>query len=182
MTPCVQPGTFGRLVFALDARLRLRQAVIDFAGGHLLRIQVVSAGGQGDRVVNIHWRNESLRRCAGCGEFRRARARARALEREFEASLRALAACLAASPEFDDVVAIRGVAAWSRSQSLDRVPRVAAAFGFSAIPERPPRRLKARLRREGENVLVLLLVLACNPRAASWRHLSCGRIVLLMPR
>lgn len=183
---------FGRLVFALDERLRRRQEVFDYSNREdcVLRIQFDRADGHfalsdgtrlkpGDRLINIHLRNEHLPAIgAGGATIGWARHVARLLDR----SLLELTRYLSARPALDDVTALCSVMNLARAEQSRQLERIAGRYGFEPIAESGEPTFGRRLHQAGDNLLCLMLVLAHNPAAARLDVLRRGHTQVFLSR
>jgi hypothetical protein len=176
-------GSLARVVFALDERLRRRYGVFDYVPHadciFRAKVDVVTepialpdgAGlSPGDRIIELHFRNEYFPRMDEKGATMGWAIRATKL---LDVSFRELAAFLANCSEFDNIAAVRAVMPLRGMDQIGQFERIATRFGFTLAPDPPPRGFD-RVRVLGQNALALLLVLAGNPRAASgdilWRR------------
>jgi hypothetical protein len=181
--------SFGRLVFALDEQLRRRSGVIDFVDQPdcILRLKIDRMQGEivlsdgvrlcsGDRVVELHFRNETFpamtREGATIGWAREATKR-------MDHSLRELSKYLVSRSELGDVEAVRAVMPVLGEGQRRQIERIASRFGFEFVPEADPPPMRRRL---GQNAVGLLLVLASNPKAASIGVLRRGGAPLYISR
>lgn len=187
--PVVAEARFGqrsvaRVVFALDGGLRRWNAVFDYAErpdcifrAKIDRVarEISLANGvrlrPGDRIVDLHFRNEHFPRMDRSGatiEW------ARRTAKLMDLSFRQLFEFLDARAEFDDIVAVRAVMPLRSLGHVGRFEHLAARFGFELVPDMEPRGPTAWMRRLGQNAIGLLLVFAGNPRAARldilWRR------------
>jgi hypothetical protein len=173
-----------RFVFALDARLRRRNAVFDYTyhSDCIFRAKVdkvtreVSLGNgvrlrPGDRIVELHFRNEHFPRMDRSGATIGWALRTAKL---MDISFRELFEFLEAHAEFDDIAAVRAVMPVRTPAQAARFEHIAARFGFELVPDQEPRSPQAWIQRFGQNTLGLLLVVAGNPRAVRldilWRR------------
>lgn len=184
--------SFGRLVFALDERLRRRHSVFDYCDHRdcILRIQIerareaiVLADGlriqPGDRLIDLHFWNEHLPEMGAAGP---SVGWARKTSRLLDFSLRELSNYLAAHPHLDDIVAIRAIMPLRGPAQSRHAQFIASKFGFEPVAESASPSFGARLHRAGENALGLMLVFARNPAAAHFDILLRGRAPLLLSR
>jgi hypothetical protein len=175
--------SFARLVFALDERLRRRYGVFDYVRHtdciFRVRVDIVTEPivlpdgvdlSPGDRIIELHFRNEYFPRMDGKGATMGWAIRATKL---LDVSFRELAAFLGGRAEFDNVAAVRATIPLRGVDQLGQFERIATRFGFTLAPDPPPQGLD-RVRQLGQNTLALLLVLAGNPQAARadilWRR------------
>jgi hypothetical protein len=162
-------------VFWLDTRLRRLNGVFEYSddGDCILRIsretaehRVELADGTriepGDPLLGLHIWNEHMP-VARAGHWV---GWAHVASRRFLHSLRELDAYIDARPEFSNLKAIVADAAIATAAQSEQLVRIAERHGFeAAAPDQLPAR-KNPLRRLGENILMLLLVMAANPAAA----------------
>jgi hypothetical protein len=183
---------FGRLVFALDERLRRRHAVFDYSDREdcILRIQFDRADGHfvlsdgtclkpGDRLINIHLWNEHIPAMGANGATI---GWARHIARLLDGSLLELTRYLAAHPALDDVAALRSVMNLARVEQNQQLERTAGRYGFEPIAEIGKSTFGRRLHQAGDNLLCLMFVLARNPAAARLDVLLRGRSQIFLPR
>jgi hypothetical protein len=188
----LERSSFGRLVFALDERLRRRLSVFDYVDHRdcILRMQIGRADEEvalanglrlrvGDRLIDLHLWNEHLPEMGRDGP---SVGWARRLSKLLDFSLRELAVYLAARPQLDDIAVIRAIMPLRGLEQSRHLHFIAARYGFHAAPEAAPRSLGGRLHRAGENALGLMLVLASNPAAAHLDILVRGRAPLYLAR
>lgn len=184
--------SFGRLVFALDERLRRRHSVFDYSDHPdcILRIQIERARetvaladgwriGPGDRLIDLHFWNEHLPEMGAGGPNV---GWARKTSRLLDFSLRELSNYLSFRPDLDDIAVIRAIMPLRGLEQSRHVRFIASRFGFEEIADAAPRRLGARLHRAGENALGLMLTFASNPAAAHFDILLRGRAPLFLSR
>ncbi|HZZ60862.1 MAG TPA: hypothetical protein VFE63_06770 [Roseiarcus sp.] len=166
--------SFARVVFAFDSRLRRRNGVFDYIDSPdcILRVKLVRAGrriilpdgvrlGAGDRIAELHYRNEYF---PSMGQGGATIAWARRVATLMDASLKELCKYLQGRSDLNDVTAIRAAMALKTSDQAAQFRRLASRFGFEPIPE--PDSLSRRLHGLGQGAAGLLLVLAVNPKAA----------------
>ncbi len=183
--------SLGRLVFALDERLRRRYCVFDYIDHRdcILRIQfaearedVLLADGlrvrPGDRLIDLHFRNEHL---PDMGPVGPSVAWGRKASKLLDFSLSELSKYLAARPHLNDIAVIRAIMPLRGKQSR-HIEFIAGRYGFESIGEAAPCSFAARLHRAGENTLGLMLTLASNPAAAHLDILLRGRAPLFLSR
>jgi hypothetical protein len=163
-----------RAVFRLDAWLRRRNRVYEYSQDPrcIFRIQLASvdreivlAGGTvirpGDRILDLHIWNEQFPCFPGQGATL---SWARRISRDVERSLQQLAEYLRRTPQLRDIKAVRADARLSGRHMTPQLIRICTAWGFETGPQLcvPA---GGSIRRMGENILILLLVLARNARA-----------------
>lgn len=172
----ISRGWMANAVFSLDERLRKRESIYEYTDDPqcLFRIQLgvaerdlVLRDGvalrKGDPVIRLHIWNEHVPAMDATGP---SMAWAREVIGHIEPSLRELERHLATRPECADVVAICGDLALGTPRQGAQLMRIVARYGFEAARENEPQRSYPSPRRVGENILMLLLVLAANPAAA----------------
>jgi len=179
-----------RLIFALDERLRRRNGVFDYDadGDCLLRLQLVKARRRivlrdgvrlqpSDRVLELHFRNEHI---PPMGPDGATVAWARKLMKLLDRSFEQLWEFLRSRPDLADVAAIRGVWHLRSLNKLQRIQWAAPRFGFELVPETDT--FGRKLMSIGPNAMVLLLVIASNPKAAHLDLLFQKPVVLFLSR
>jgi hypothetical protein len=160
-------------IFALDRWLCRWQHLCEFTDEPqcLFRIQCIRSNealklpdgtcvGPGHRVIALHLWNAHVPRMGGQGP---SLGWARRVDRAVGASLRALAAHLAANPALSDVVAICGDMRLSGDEQSAQFLRIAARYGFESIGRQVDRR--GMLHRIGDTILIVMLMSATNARA-----------------
>jgi hypothetical protein len=169
-------GWMANAVFALDERLRERESIYEYTDDPLclFRIQLGTAERsfvmrdgvalrKGDPVIRLHIWNEHVPAMDATGP---SVGWAREVVGRIEPSLRELERHLATRPECTDVVAICGDLTLGTPQQGAQLTRIVARYGFEVAKEIEPEPSFPSPRRIGENILMLLLVLAANPAAA----------------
>jgi hypothetical protein len=177
-------------LFALDARLRRRYAVVEYTHNPscVFRLQIVrSQTGcvlrdgtrlrAGDRVVQLHYWSEQI---PAIPETGMTIGWARQMTHSLEISLRELARYLAARSDLSDVAVIRMDAVATIGPESGQLTRILARYGFEAIARPEPLPIAERLHRFGENILVSLMIFAQNARAL--RSLAHGRVPFFLSR
>ncbi len=180
------------LLFALDARLRRRQAVFEYTRdrrcvfrldlGRSPRVLVLRDGTRvhpGQRIARLHFWNEQIPPLPENGPTI---AWARQMQQAIATSLAALARYLVSRPELSDIAVVYGdVPSGTRAQS-EQLARIMAYYGFETIaePERLP--IAERVHRFGENILISLIVLASNTAALRGDTLKRVRVPIYLSR
>ncbi len=180
------------LLFALDARLRRRQAVFEYTRdrrcvfrldlGRSPRALVLRDGTRvhpGQRIARLHFWNEQIPPLPENGPTI---AWARQMQQAIATSLAALARYLVSRPELSDIAVVYGdVPSGTRAQS-EQLARIMAHYGFETIaePERLP--IAERVHRFGENILISLIVLASNTAALRGDTLKRVRVPIYLSR
>jgi hypothetical protein len=170
-------------VFALDRWLCRRQGVYEYWPDPqcLFRIQLVrledalvlSDGTRvrgGSRILALHLWNEHVPIMGRGGPTV---GWARRVNRAVHVSLRELVRHLAAQPGFEDIVALCGDMRVSSAARAKQFARVLARYGFEPTVVEVDRR--GLLRRIGDTVFILMLVLVTNPatlRGGVLRHVN----------
>jgi hypothetical protein len=161
-------------VFSLDRWLRRWHGVYEFSAHRecLLRAERCLAEEswqlsdgvrvrRGDPLLRIHLWNEHM---PAMGQQGPTVAWARRASRAVDASLRELARHLAQGQDFDAVVAVCADMRLGTARQSAQLTRIVARYGFE--PTRNSRLGRPGLLRFiGENILMMLLVLATNPVA-----------------
>lgn len=162
----------GQAVFALDRWLRRRQGSVEFSRRPdcLFRIEPCIADRSirlgdgtrvlaGDAMIRLHFWNEHVPRMGRRGPTV---GWARQLNHAIDSSLRELAWYLTCRPDLGAARALCGDMNLATRRQTRQFQRIIARYGFeTAARSEQPRR--GALRRIGETILVLLLVLATNP-------------------
>lgn len=161
-----------RWIFGLDRRLRHYYGIYEYSTHRecLLRAERCRADepmalGDGTRVevgdglVRLHLWNEHMPPMGAHGP---SMAWARHVERAMQLSLVELARHLAQSGERGAAVAICAQMRLTSARQSHQLSRILGRFGFETVA-RPRLEHGHALRRLGENILVVLLVLAANP-------------------
>lgn len=183
-------GWLQSAVFALDRRIRRRIGVYEYTlhPRCLFRLQFVriedplvladgtsvAAGGQ---VLVLHLWNEQMPAIGPTGPTL---AWARKVDRAIDISLRELACYLAAQPHLQDIDVICGNMPVIGSTQAQRLARILSRYGFEAAVDDSDRR--GLIHRFGDGVLVLMLVLAANPRAVRSALLRCCNMRVFVSR
>jgi YkoP domain len=176
-------------VFSLDRWLRRWHGVYEFSAHRdcLFRAErccaeagLLLADGvrvrRGDALLKVHLWNEHM---PAMGPDGPTVAWARRASRAIETSLRELARHVAQSSELDPVVAVCADMRLATVQQSAQLARIVGRFGFERAKDSRVGR-PGRLRLIGENILMVLLVLATNPiafRAAVLRR-DHARVVI----
>jgi YkoP domain len=181
-----------RLVFAVDERLRRRNAVIDYSDHPdcMSRIKITALTGdvpladgvrlrRGDRIVELHFRNEHFPRMDRHGATIEWASRAK---RRIDFSLRELCVFLNNRAEFDDITGVRATMPVRGLAQLGEFERIAARFGFELTRNLSPSGFAGWMLCVGQNALGLLLVLAGNPEAARFDILWRGAATAFLSR
>lgn len=170
-----RPRPLASAVFLLDSWLRRRHHVFEFADDWkcLLRLQHTTAEhplrlsdgtlvAPGDPLLDLHIWNEHVPPMGADGPDL---AWARMLGIRVDHSLRLLARHVREHPaEYRYITAIRADMNLGPEARNRRLGRLAARFGFESMPASSSQ--PGPVRRVGENMLMLLLVLASNPAGA----------------
>lgn len=176
-------------VLSLDRWLRRRQGIYEYTADArcLFRIErgqadehlLLSDGTRvrvGDPILRLHLWNEHM---PVMGQRGPTVVWARQISRGLDCSLRELACYLAQSTELRHVTVICGDMHVGTVAQCHRLERIVARYGFESAGDRAVGAAGA-LRRLGETILVLLLVLVTNPialrKAVLRRH--CRRVFL----
>jgi hypothetical protein len=177
-------------VFALDRRIRRHIGVFEYTVHPecLFRLQVVTVEdplvledgtsvGAGSRVLVLHLWNEQMPVIGPTGPTL---AWARKADRAIDTSLRELACYLATHPHLRDIAVICGSMPVIGSEQAEQFARILSRYGFEGAVDDTDRR--GLLHRLGDAVLVLMLVLAANPRAVRSSVLRCCNMRIFVSR
>jgi hypothetical protein len=192
LTPQLQPrALLGRGVFCLDRWLQERNGVFEYSRDNrcIFRIQRArvleradlaggSSIGPSEPILNLHLWNEHIPAIRDEGATL---GWARRLSRAIDFSLKELARYLSEHPELDEIVAMRASMRLGREEKNRQLAYLSARYGFEDVVTRH-RAASRPLHRLGENVLVLLLVLATNPMALRVSVLLRTQKVVYLPR
>jgi hypothetical protein len=179
------------LVFGLDALLRKQGGVITYTDepGVIFRIgfgkadrPISLADGTrietGDPIIELHLWNEHIPEVSTAES---PIAFGRRLGRALDLSLARLAAYLATRPDLASMKAIHADMSSGSSADAAQLIRLSSRFGFEPVPPPPETRL-GRLHRLGENMLILMLVLARNPSTVRFGILTRVRTPAMLSR
>jgi hypothetical protein len=177
-------------VFALDRRIRRRIGVFEYSVHPecLFRLQVVTVEDPvalvdgtsvrpGSRVLVLHLWNEQMPVIGRTGPTL---AWGRKADRAMDNSLRELACYLAAHPQLRDIAVICANMPVIGSEQAERFARILSRYGFEGGVDATDRR--GLIHRFGDAVLVLMLVLAANPRAVRSAVLRCCNMRVFVSR
>ena len=177
-------------VFALDRRIRQRIGVFEYSVHPecLFRLQVVTVEdplmladgtsvGAGSRVLVLHLWNEQMPVIGRTGPTL---AWGRRVDRAMDISLRELAGYVSAHPHLGDIAVICGNMPVIGSEQAEQFARILSRYGFEAGVDATDRR--GLIHRFGDAVLVLMLVLAANPRAVRSAVLRCCNMRISVSR
>ena len=180
-----------QLVFALDRGLRRRQGIFEYVPARecVFRIQRIEANrhlrlkdgtdvSPGDPVLALHIWNENI---PAIGDEGPTVAWGRRLGRAMDSSLEQLACFLRHCPDFKGVSAFRMDMATGTAERNRLTVRILGRYGFEPAPvcEGKP---AGYFRRLGENIWVLLLILAANRNAARASIFRRERAVVYLSR
>jgi hypothetical protein len=178
------------VVFALDRRIRRHIGVFEYSVHPecLFRLQVVClddslalADGTsvraGSRVLVLHLWNEQMPVIGRTGP---SLAWGRKADRAVDTSLRELTCYLAAHPHLRDIAVICGNMPVIGSEQAEQFARILSRYGFEGGVDATDRR--GLIHRFGDAVLVLMLVLAANPRAVRSAVLRCCNMRVFVSR
>jgi len=180
------------IIFALDARLRRRQAVVEYSShpSCIFRLELDRSHAQftlrdgtrlqpGQPIARLHFWNEHIPPMPRNGATVRW---ARRLQKSISISLRELARYLASRRDLSDVCVICGdVPSGTRSQS-GQVAHIMGYYGFEARDDNKRLPWRERIHRFGENILISLTVFAQNPAALRLDTLMRIRVPIYLSR
>lgn len=178
-------------VFSLDRWLRRWHGVYEFSAHRecLFRAERCLAEAalslsdgvrvrRGDPLLRVHLWNEHM---PPMGQKGPTVAWARRASRAIETSLRELARHVAQCSELDAVVAICADMRLATAQQSAQLARIVSRYGFEAAKDSRAGR-PGFLRLIGENILMVLLVLATNPIAFRAEILRRGHARVIISR
>jgi hypothetical protein len=143
-----------------------------------LRLQDGVCIAPGDAILTLHFWNENVPQIGAEGVTV---AWARRFGRAIDISLRELAGFLRQGADFDSVVAIRIEMGLGDAARNEQTARILGRFGFELVPGHEGKPV-SRLRRVGDNAMVLLLILAANPNAGHGSLFRRERAVVYVSR
>jgi hypothetical protein len=132
----------------------------------------------GDALLELHLWNEQV---PPIGRDGPTLAWALDIKRRIRLSLDALADHVRREPDLAAVVAVFADLRLGTAEETGQITRIVARYGFETPPGAGPAGPHA-LRRLGENILALMLVLATNPRAARFTVLRRARATICLSR
>jgi YkoP-like protein len=179
------------LVTMIDEKLRASHDIREYSTSPdcIFRMEIVSSAESavlmdgtviraGDRIINLHLWNEHIPTFPRAGPTLGWALR---LHRAFQTSLTELDRFLAGQPELRDIIAIRGDMSFGSTERSDQLLAMAARYGFERIKS-SELSLPKRVHRFGENVLISMLVLLCNPAAFHSNSLWRTRTPVVLSR
>ena len=184
-------GRLAGAVFLLDSWLRRWHRVFEYTCDPrcIFRLQRMSATcglkfsdgtvvEPGDPILNLHVWNEHMPPIGPGGPTL---AWARRIRVMVDQSLRLLCQHINEDPAtYGGIDVIRADITFGSADRSGQLARIAAIFGFRSVRE--DLRGANRLRRLGDNILMLLLVAAANPAAARWSVLRRDHAIAYLPR
>jgi hypothetical protein len=184
-------GRLAAAVFLLDSWLRRWHRVFEYttdpkcvfrlqrtSAPHRLKFPDGTVVESGDPILNLHVWNEQMPPIGPGGPTLAWARRTRAV---VDHSLRLLCRHLNENPaSYAGVAVIRGDITFGSADRSDQLARIAASFGFQPVREELTG--ASRLRRLGDNILMLLLVAAANPAAARWAVLRRDHAITYLQR
>jgi hypothetical protein len=191
LTPQQPRALLERGVFRLDRWLQERHGVFEYTrdnrcifriqrGTALERVDLASGSsiGRGEPILNLHLWNEHIPAIRDEGATV---GWARRLSRAIDLSLQELARYLSEHPELDEIVAMRADMRLGTEEKNRQLAYLSARYGFEDAVTHHHGESRS-LHRLGENVLVLLLVMATNPMALRASVLLRAQKVVYLPR
>ena len=183
---------WAEVVFALDARLRRRQAVFEYSRdprcvfrldiNRSPRALVLRDGTRvhpGQRIARLHFWNEQVPPLPKNGATI---AWACQIQQAITTSLAELARFLASRPELSDIAVVcADVPSGTLAQS-EQLARIMGRYGFETIAEPEHLPFAERMHRFGENILISLIVLASNAAALRGDTLKRVRVPIYLSR
>jgi hypothetical protein len=180
------------LLFALDARLRRRQAVFEYSrdprcvfrldinrSPRALVLRDGTCVHPGQRIARLHFWNEQVPPLPKNGATI---AWARQMHQAIATSLAELARFLASRPELSDIAVVcADVPSGTRAQS-EQLARIMGRYGFETIAEPEHLPFAERMHRFGENILISLIVFASNAAALRGDTLKRVRVPIYLSR
>jgi hypothetical protein len=181
-----------RLVWKLDGGLRRLYGVREFSDRPrcLLRIAIRRADAslrladgyevaRGDEIVELHLWNEHLSSLSPRGSGLGAAA---VLRRQIDSSLSELSGHIESEPSLAGITALRARTALVPRKRLQKLLRIASAYGFDSVTSDAPDPLVTRLHDVCENFLIWALAWTFNPNALRRNGLLRSRCELWISR
>jgi hypothetical protein len=180
------------VIFALDARLRRHQAVLEYTQhpSCIFRLQIdrsrrhlVLCDGThlrpGQRIARLHFWNEQVPPIPKSGATI---GWARQFQQSIAISLRELVHYLSLRPDLRDVAVICANAPSSTRSQSKQLSRIMARYGFEAIAEDERLPIGERIHRFGEDILISLIMFARHARALRLANLRRVRVQIFVSR
>ncbi len=180
------------VIFALDTRLRRRQAVVEYTThpSCIFRIQIDRSCRHlalcdgthlrpGQRIARLHYWNEHIPPIPKSGATI---GWARQFQQGIALSLRELVHYLSLRPDLRDIAVICANAPSSTRWQGKQLARIMARFGFEAIAEDERLPIGERIHRFGEDILISLLMFARHARALRPDSLRRVRVQIFVSR
>lgn len=180
------------LIFALDARLRQRHAIVEYSAhpACIFRLEIARSQRRlmlrdgtplhsGERVARLHFWNEHIPPVPRNGTTIRW---ARRMQQSISTSLRELARYLAARPDLRDISVICGDVPSATRAQRQQIEYIMGYYGFETVMERERLPIGERIHRLGENILISLTVWAQNAPALRPDTLSRVRVPIYLSR
>lgn len=181
------------IIFAIDTRLRRRQAVVEYSShpSCIFRLGIARSRRTltlrdgtglraGQRMVQLHFWSEHIPPIPPNGATIRW---ARRMQKSISTSLRELARYLASRPDFGDIgvvcADVPSAATWAQCQQIEYIM---GYYGFETVMESAGLPLPERIHRLGENILISLTILAQNAPALRPDTLMRVRVPIYLSR
>jgi hypothetical protein len=179
-------------IFALDARLRRRYAVLEYSAhpACIFRLEIArsrraltlrdgTALRAGARIARLHFWNEHIPPLPSQGATIRW---ARQVQKAMATSLAELARFFSSRADLSDISVICADVPSATRAQWRQVEYIMAYYGFETIMEPTRLPIGKQLHRLGENVLISLTVLAQNARALRFDTLRRARVPIYLSR
>lgn len=179
-------------IFALDTRLRRRQAVAEYSDhpSCIFRLQIDRSPRRltlrdstrlepGQRIVRLHFWNEHIPPLPENGTAIRWALR---IQKAISISLRELARYLSSRPDLNDVEVICGDVPSATREQWRQIEYIMGHYGFETVMESGHLPLRERIHRFGENILISLVVFARNAGALRLDTLNRVRVPIYLSR
>lgn len=190
-SPCSHPW-LAQGLFALDARLRRRHAVLDYTThpSCIFRLDIARCSRaivlrdgtrlrRGHRIIRLHFWNEHIPAVSPHGATI---GWARQMQRCIAISLHELAHYLLSRPDLYDITVICGDVPSGTMEQTDQIARIMARYGFETINQDVPLSIGQQLHQFGENILISLIVFVQNAGALRFDSLRRVRVPIFLSR
>jgi len=181
------------MIFALDARLRRHQAVVEYSShpscifrlgiARLRRTLTLRDGTRlraGQRMIQLHFWSEHIPPVPQEGATI---SWARRMQKSISTSLRELARYLESRPDLHDVRVVCGDVPSAASEAqCQQIEHIMAYYGFETVMESDQLPVRERMHRFGENILISLTVFAQNAPALRTDTLMRVRVPIYLSR
>lgn len=180
------------LIFALDARLRRHQAVIEYSSDPacVFRLGLVTSRRTltlrdgtrlrpGQRMIELHFWNEHIPPVPPGGATI---LWARQMQKAIAVAMRELARYLALRPDLADIAVICADVPSATRAQWQQIEHIMGYYGFETVMESERLPLYERIHRLGQNILISLTIFAQNATALRLDTLMRVRVPIYLSR